>query len=923
MTQFNLQIGIDSSAARKGASEVQRALDGIRGGTTSANRNLKRTEKNVKSLGTQLSSLKRIAIGAFAAFAGFRAGREFIQLSDQYTQVENRLRLVTGSAEELVTVQSELVRQAKESFVSLEAQAQVFQRVAKGAGEFGFSQVQALQASEALAKAVRLSGVEAASANSALIQLGQGIAAGALRGQELNSVLEQTPRVAEAIADALGVGVGELKALGEAGDISVQKLIPGLIEQLAKLDAETKKLTPTFNEAFTNLRTSLTVAAGDFAAVTGVTESFSGVITTLAEDVVPALADAFAVLSVDIGDAFDFVLDAADGIGTAFGSIIPDSIDASSDSTGFLANALQNLQNPIQSVVAILRILGLEIFTFFDRIRIELKGVFNDAQIAITEAQVATRDFFGLSPSSELQDTLADLRREQQGINEEYQTSLDFRDEELTRIIRNLETSQEEKQAILDQLDARRELLKATREQNLAALEGLRAGGRSGDVRTSGEDKGAEKLQNELEKFNAANNAAIEYAQTIEEINRLQAAGADSSAVQNALDDALETFERAKAEAEGGFYFSEDDVRDFNLANSAALQYEQALKELDAARAAGADQIALANALMEVEEAFQDATGASDAYNDKLEEAKRIVESTRTPQETLTKNLKELQELFDQGFINEETFIRAQRQLEQAAGQTQFLNDIAKAAAEDIQGAFRDLFLEGTDSLSDFADQFGQTLQRIAANFLANEAIKFLLGTDFGSGGSGSQFGGVLGGITDLFTGGDKTGDNTARIGETAAGFDPVSLGTTLTDSVATGGDAVADAITATAQPGGGFASGLAGIFSSITGGIGSTASGVGGLVSSFAGFFQDGGDIPRGQFGIAGESGPEIVTGPATVSPTGAMMQSAPDLNVSVVNVSNPKDAIDAVNTAAGDKAILNAMRRNPGAFKRELGIA
>jgi tape measure domain-containing protein len=302
MTDFTLRISLDASGVQSGANKIR---DGLEGVSKSAKRSANATNQARNSLGkftkqatttnNVLKTLRRTAIGAFAGFSAFRAGQEFIRLSDQFTQFNNRLQLVTSSQEELETVQAELIRQAKSSFVSLSSQAEVFQRVSRGAGEFGFSQQQALQATDALAKAVRLSGVDAQSAASALVQLGQGIAAGALRGQELNSVLEQTPRVAQAIADALEVSVGQLKVLGEEGAISVEKLIPGLIEQIDQLDSEIEKLTPTVDEAFTNLATTLTVVVGDFNAATGTTEAFSGAIKFI-EGLLPSVAS--SLLSV-------------------------------------------------------------------------------------------------------------------------------------------------------------------------------------------------------------------------------------------------------------------------------------------------------------------------------------------------------------------------------------------------------------------------------------------------------------------------------------------------------------------------------------------------------------------------------------------------------------------------------------------------
>ena len=102
------------------------------------------------------------------------------------------------------------------------------------------------------------------------------------------------------------------------------------------------------------------------------------------------------------------------------------------------------------------------------------------------------------------------------------------------------------------------------------------------------------------------------------------------------------------------------------------------------------------------------------------------------------------------------------------------------------------------------------------------------------------------------------------------------------------------------------FKTGTAGAGASSGGGTSNTASMVSGIASLFAGFFDKGGNIPSGQFGIAGENGPEIIQGPANVTSTkdtAAMMNTGPavgNVNISINGITNANEARIAAGQAA-----------------------
>lgn len=125
---------------------------------------------------------------------------------------------------------------------------------------------------KAVTQAIQISGNTATEASAGMIQLAQALASGTLRGDELRSVLEQMPRVAEAIATGLGTTIGQLRKLGEQGKLTSDLVFKALISQSGRLDSEFKKLQPTISGSFSVLVGDLKLATAEFLKVTGTTD---------------------------------------------------------------------------------------------------------------------------------------------------------------------------------------------------------------------------------------------------------------------------------------------------------------------------------------------------------------------------------------------------------------------------------------------------------------------------------------------------------------------------------------------------------------------------------------------------------------------------------------------------------------------------
>ena len=176
-----------------------------------------------------------------------------VRAADAVTTLQNSLKLATGSAQAAAQAYEELFGIAQRSRVSFTELGGTFASISRAGSELGISQARLLSVTEAIGNAMTIGGGSAQSMNAALIQLSQGLASGTLRGDELNSVMEQAPRLAQALADGLGITRGELRKLGEAGEITAVKVIEALEGQAAVLKGEVAGATLTVSQAFTML----------------------------------------------------------------------------------------------------------------------------------------------------------------------------------------------------------------------------------------------------------------------------------------------------------------------------------------------------------------------------------------------------------------------------------------------------------------------------------------------------------------------------------------------------------------------------------------------------------------------------------------------------------------------------------------------
>ncbi|KRI55801.1 phage tail tape measure protein [Acinetobacter baumannii] len=269
----------------------------------------KNAERNARNLGNELDSIERK--GEFAsksmdnlsvatrALAGYMAGlvtvSSAISKMDTYTGLQNRLKLVTNNQVELNKATEDTFRIAQKTYSAWDSVLQVYQRFSDNAKTLNLTMDDTARLTETVSKAVAISGASAEAADAALVQFGQALASGTLRGEELNSVMEQTPALAKAIAQGMGITVGELRSVAAEGKITSQEIVKALKNVQNDVDALFAKTDITIGQSLTLLNNEITKFVGEAGKGSGAAQALSGSIQLLANNLNLIADSAFAI----------------------------------------------------------------------------------------------------------------------------------------------------------------------------------------------------------------------------------------------------------------------------------------------------------------------------------------------------------------------------------------------------------------------------------------------------------------------------------------------------------------------------------------------------------------------------------------------------------------------------------------------------
>ena len=256
----------------------------------------KKFRGDVDSTKNAIASLRNQIIAAFGV-------REIIRAGDTFVNVQNRMMALSGSAEKTADAMAHMKRIANESRSDFDAIGTLFTRLTIATQELGVSQNDIAKATQTVANTFVIAGAESSEAANSARQLAQGLASGALRGDELRSVMENNVILSNLLADGLGITIGQLRDFGKEGKLTAQAILPILINSVDETTKTVQNMDLTIGQSMTLLRTNFTTLIGEFENATGVfsksanavgilannLEVLGGIVTVLAFTAIPKL----------------------------------------------------------------------------------------------------------------------------------------------------------------------------------------------------------------------------------------------------------------------------------------------------------------------------------------------------------------------------------------------------------------------------------------------------------------------------------------------------------------------------------------------------------------------------------------------------------------------------------------------------------
>jgi tape measure domain-containing protein len=295
------------------------AINRIYNSTTAATSSITRASAATDNLSNRFTSsssstsaLTSKITGLVAAYVSLESVKKFMDISDEYTNTNSKLSLITNSLTQQKQLQNEIFAAADRARGSYSTMADTVAKLGITAGsQFGNTE-NIVKFTETMQKMFKIGGTSTANQSGAMLQLQQAIGLGKLQGQDLRILAEDAPLTEAAIAKYMGKSVGEIKQLGTDGKITSQILINSILNYSSTVDSQMSKMSYTWGDYWNMIKNGATKAFGGvFAAetsvlgsnsfkntVNGIIGSFT-VLANVANKVLGAVTSVFSFISTN------------------------------------------------------------------------------------------------------------------------------------------------------------------------------------------------------------------------------------------------------------------------------------------------------------------------------------------------------------------------------------------------------------------------------------------------------------------------------------------------------------------------------------------------------------------------------------------------------------------------------------------------
>jgi len=290
----NIVYEIEMNVARliEGQRQVSDRLNKLDQGFNS-------TAKSVGNAEKSFSSLTKVA----SALAAAISVQQIAEYGNAWVTVNNKLANSVRANEQLADVTQRVFNVSQDTRSSLEATATLYGRLERSTRSAGTSTADLIKLTTTINKGLTVSGATTEEASSTMTQLSQALASGVLRGEEFNSISENGSRLAVALADSLGVTIGQLRSMAAQGKLTTEVVVNGLLKQSDAIAKEFANTALTMGQAFTVATNNITKFVGESSSVSTSIKIFNQGVISLSENL-DVVANVVAAAAVIFGGRF-------------------------------------------------------------------------------------------------------------------------------------------------------------------------------------------------------------------------------------------------------------------------------------------------------------------------------------------------------------------------------------------------------------------------------------------------------------------------------------------------------------------------------------------------------------------------------------------------------------------------------------------
>lgn len=266
-----------------GVDKAKRSLADLTSQGQKAEQSVGNLGKGAKNADASIVGMAGSVKNLIGAYAGLSTVIGFTKIADEYTKFNAQLKIATGTQKEFAQALKDVNAIAVSTQSSISAISTLYARLNTSLKDIGVSQEKVARIAENVGLSLKVAGASAAESSSAMLQLSQAFGSGVLRGEEFNALMESAPNLMRALADSIGVPIGQLRQLASDGQITADVLTKAFSnEDLLKKLREQAKEVNTVSGAFTLLGNEFTLTVGKFAQDSGAITALTTVINGLA-----------------------------------------------------------------------------------------------------------------------------------------------------------------------------------------------------------------------------------------------------------------------------------------------------------------------------------------------------------------------------------------------------------------------------------------------------------------------------------------------------------------------------------------------------------------------------------------------------------------------------------------------------------------